>query len=554
MSEEREGSGAGPQPLSSLRAWLEQTGRLLLPPLPLSGWPGADTVGARLTELETRLDALEQPLVVLLLGGTGVGKSSLLNALAREPVVEVSHARRAHTDRLQLYHHEGCDVLPIVDGFGDRITLVGHRADALRNKVVVDAPDIDSIVLEHRALVERFLPRVDLVLYVTSPEKYKDLAACELVGALKGRQYFVFVMNQIDRILPGLREELLDDFREVLRRYGFRNPKLLAVSAREREEPGALPQLDALLRRRLHAERVRAIKHSGMIAHCRGWLRELELSLGDGERLETRAERLEQAAGQLEAIAQRLRSVLAQQRAEARWRASRTLARRRPLEQGMAAGGPWALFCRLVRRVLVSRPAHGLDKPESAELRLRIESALVRADQETDAVARSVGAIGAELETESSERRAAQALASLETEARPPAAAPPGPARAVALNVLPALGIAAAAAVLARRLWRGDDVGLGLVVALLLLLAAVLFAQYGVLVAAGLWRAQREPAGTTDEESAAQRLAERPSRLARQLREAAARFRALRERETQLERWRTGGIDLPPELRHDAPA
>ena len=46
----------------------------------------------------------ESSLVGGLLGGTGVGKSSLMNALACSPIAATSH-RRPHTEQVLIYHH-----------------------------------------------------------------------------------------------------------------------------------------------------------------------------------------------------------------------------------------------------------------------------------------------------------------------------------------------------------------------------------------------------------------------------------------------------------------
>ena len=86
-----------------------------------------------------------RPLVVALFGGTGVGKSSLLNQLAGETVARVGVERPTSRD-VTMYVHESVQLaalppeLPV-----DRIQIKRHGSTAFREVLWIDAPDIDSI-------------------------------------------------------------------------------------------------------------------------------------------------------------------------------------------------------------------------------------------------------------------------------------------------------------------------------------------------------------------------------------------------------------------------
>ena len=70
--------------------------------------------------------ATEKTLVILLLGGTGVGKSTFLNALAGQPIAGTSHAIRAYTHKLNLFHHREASIGFLTQGLEDRFETVPH--------------------------------------------------------------------------------------------------------------------------------------------------------------------------------------------------------------------------------------------------------------------------------------------------------------------------------------------------------------------------------------------------------------------------------------------
>ena len=119
-------------------------------------------------------DAQRRPLVVALFGGTGVGKSSLLNRLAGEELARVG-VERPTSREVTIYLHESIELASLPPEMPvEHVRVKRHRDDARRDVLWIDAPDIDSARQKNREFALAWLPHVDLVLYTVSPERYRD--------------------------------------------------------------------------------------------------------------------------------------------------------------------------------------------------------------------------------------------------------------------------------------------------------------------------------------------------------------------------------------------
>lgn len=216
-----------------------------------------------------RVGYLGESIIVALAGGTGSGKSSLLNAMAGETVANAGVVRPTTSEALAwLPQNPEPGLVRLLDDM-DIVERVGH--DQSRSLCVLDMPDTDSVEGAHRATFERLLPLVDAVIWVVDPEKYADriLHGEYLKPLARYAGQFLFVMNQADRLSEDELAQVVADFQQGLSADGIVDPVILAVAADPPEEAprniaGLLALIDArweeknLIRRKLVTDLARA--------------------------------------------------------------------------------------------------------------------------------------------------------------------------------------------------------------------------------------------------------------------------------------------------------
>ncbi len=195
-----------------------------------------------------RLRDLDAPLLTVVGGSTGAGKSTLVNSVlgvrvttsgvlrptTRSPVLVCSAA--------DVGWFSGSRVLPGLArtrGEGDTlsgITLV--PTDALPpGLALVDAPDVDSVVDANRVLAGQLLGAADLWVFVTTAARYADAVPWDLLRTAQERGTALAVV--LDRVPPEAVGEVAEDLAAMLRRGGLGAARLFVVEER--------PLLDGLL-------------------------------------------------------------------------------------------------------------------------------------------------------------------------------------------------------------------------------------------------------------------------------------------------------------------
>lgn len=231
-----------------------------------SPWTAVQHGQALVRRLLQRIEPLrarvEAPLVVATFGGTGVGKSSLVNALVGADVSQAGRQRPTTTQPIVLAHPQ--TDLSAYDLPLQEVRVETRDCPLLRDMVLIDCPDPDTSETEtaesNLARLHRLLPYCDVLLMVSTQQKYRSARVSDELLQAAGGCRLVFVQTHAD-----LDEDIRDDWRKQLSsRYQVGD--LFFVDSRqalEEQKSGLRPTgefgrlMDLLFRELSAAQRIR---------------------------------------------------------------------------------------------------------------------------------------------------------------------------------------------------------------------------------------------------------------------------------------------------------
>ncbi|KJY26530.1 MULTISPECIES: dynamin family protein [Streptomyces] len=242
-----------PQLLDALSALRDRVASVRLP-LPLPGAPRARQTRAELLAqlddyLVPRLKAPEAPMLAVVGGSTGAGKSTLVNSLVGRQVSEAGVLRPTTRTPVLVCHPDdhhwfaGMRVLPDLmrvwapqdeedllparkgrppgtrRGATTRELRIETVSTLPRGLALLDAPDIDSLVVENRTLAAQLICAADVWVMVTTASRYADAIPWHLLRTAK--QYDATLIIVLDRVPHQVLAEVSRQYGALLNRAGL---------------------------------------------------------------------------------------------------------------------------------------------------------------------------------------------------------------------------------------------------------------------------------------------------------------------------------------------
>jgi energy-coupling factor transporter ATP-binding protein EcfA2 len=204
--------------------------------------PGVKEAGVTQQDLLNQLDdyvlprvrRTDSPLLVVLSGSTGAGKSTLVNTLVGARVSATGVLRPTTSSPILVCHPDDADwwlderyVLP---GFG---RVLGPAADAVvgdqlvimksdvlpKGLALLDSPDVDSVFEEHHDFAAQFLAAADVWMCVTTAARYADAQVWRLLN--RARDHGATLGIVLSRVPVEGGDEVIGYFSEMLKDNGL---------------------------------------------------------------------------------------------------------------------------------------------------------------------------------------------------------------------------------------------------------------------------------------------------------------------------------------------
>jgi GTP-binding protein EngB required for normal cell division len=191
----------------------------------LVGFEGAEAYATTLKQVATALDDL---FLLVVVGEFNAGKSACINALLHDDVLEegvipttnqVTMVRYGSSNEQHQREHG--------------ILEIDYPADFLRDISIVDTPGVNAILREHEQLTEDFVPRSDLILFITSVDRpFTQSERLFLERIRTWGKKVVIILNKVDILrTPAALNEVLTFVRDSCKQLLGFQPDIFPVSA-----------------------------------------------------------------------------------------------------------------------------------------------------------------------------------------------------------------------------------------------------------------------------------------------------------------------------------
>jgi small GTP-binding protein len=190
---------------------------------------GVDVAPNDTHTLDETIAHLDELFLLVIAGEFNSGKSSFINALLGDKVL--TEGVTPTTDRITLLRYG-----PEPEETAAEEFLLERRfpSDMLQTLTIVDTPGTNAIIRRHEELTRDFIPRSDLVLFVTSADRpFTESERAFLAAIQEWGKKIVIVLNKIDLLAEPEVAEVITFIRENARDLLGFTPEVFPVSARQ---------------------------------------------------------------------------------------------------------------------------------------------------------------------------------------------------------------------------------------------------------------------------------------------------------------------------------
>ncbi|TDC13893.1 AAA family ATPase [Actinomadura bangladeshensis] len=175
-----------------------------------------------------RIQAAGAPMLVVLGGSTGAGKSTLVNTLVGARVSATGVLRPTTSSPILVCHPDHTEWFmngPMLPGMGrvrgpapdaiagDQLVIIG--SDVLPpGLALLDSPDFDSVFEDHYEFATKLMAAADLWLCVTTAARYADAQVWQMLQRAKENGATIGVV--LSRVPGGAGAEVVEHFGEML--------------------------------------------------------------------------------------------------------------------------------------------------------------------------------------------------------------------------------------------------------------------------------------------------------------------------------------------------
>ncbi|MCX8088060.1 MAG: dynamin family protein [Meiothermus ruber] len=205
-------------------------------------------VGLETKPLKQALLDLDGPFLLVVVGEFNSGKSSLLNALLGGDFLK--EGVTPTTDRINLI---GYGPEPKLEPHSPELVLIQLPHPMLKDVRLVDTPGTNAILQHHQVLTEKFLPRADLILFVTSADRPFTQSEANFLSFIRAwGKKVVIVINKMDLLTEPELQQVLEFVKKGADQTLGQVPPIFTVSARRARQgeiaTSHVPELEAHIR------------------------------------------------------------------------------------------------------------------------------------------------------------------------------------------------------------------------------------------------------------------------------------------------------------------